>query len=536
MGDAGRFTDHVLGFVVGQFITSTLSRRRAMATLPEDNITSRDRVQHSNMSAAGHSPRHHRSRQQAHMVHRLTKILRTLIAGSSGRTSGKGHRHRQGTFTSHAHSRERRGATARRAWLIKQEVSAWRIAIFGCVLLLLIWVGWRITTQTAAGSLARSDPDAALDWVADESIALDQLAQKELVGQNGNLDFARGWAQRALRSKPLDSRALTLLGLIAGRKGDEKRADALMQIAGARTWRDHEAQAWLFNRDVRRGDYAQAIAHADAIVRMDNEWLEELFPVLAALTVDARAFEALTDFLATSPPWRTWFLSQLSTRLANRARLIELYAALNETENPPTKQELRPYLDRLISDGNFEEAYQAWHRTLPPEQQARDTYLFNPDFKIPIDGLPFNWSLETVSGAEIQIVSSPDGGREPALLVEFLGARVSFENVKQLMLLSAGDYTFRGRVKTEDLVTARGLWWNIFCADSVAKTLAHTELVSGTIPWTDFAVNFQVPAADCRAQWLQLELPARIAPETKIAGQVWYRQLRIAPNLAPAIH
>jgi hypothetical protein len=534
MCHADRFTDHFLGFVVGQCITSALSRWRAMGTLPEDNITSRDRVQQSNMSAAGHSQRHHRSRQQAHIVDRLTKILRALIAGSSGRTSRKRHRHRHGTFTSHAHSRERGGATTRPAWLVKQEISAWRMAIFGCVLLLSIWVGWRITTQTAAGSLARSDPDAAVNWAADESIALDQLAQKELVGQNGNLDFAREWAQRALRSKPLDSRALTLLGLIAERKGDEKRADALMQIAGARTWRDHEAQAWLFNRDVRRGDYAQALAHADAIMRIDYQPLAEFFPVLAALTVDGRAFEALTDFLATSPPWRTWFLSQLSTRLANRARLTELYTALNETEEPPTKQELRVYLDRLIRDGNFEEAQQAWHRTLPPEQRARETYLFNPDFKIPIDGLPFNWSMETVSGADIQIVSSPDGGREPALLVEFLGARVSFANVKQLMLLSAGDYTFRGRVKAEELVTARGLWWKIFCADSVAKTLAHTELVSGTIPWTDFAVNFQVPAADCRAQWLQLELPARIEPEKKIAGQVWYQQLRIAPSPAQA--
>ena len=36
-------------------------------------------------------------------------------------------------------------------------------------------------------------------------LALDQLAQQELVDQNGNLDFAREWAQRALRSNPLDA-------------------------------------------------------------------------------------------------------------------------------------------------------------------------------------------------------------------------------------------------------------------------------------------------------------------------------------------
>ena len=127
-------------------------------------------------------------------------------------------------------------------------------------------------------------------------------------------------------------------------------------------------------------------------------------------------------------------------------------------------------------------------------------------------------------------MSSVDGGKKRALLVEFSGARVRFANVKQLMLLPAGDYSFSGRVKTAELRTVRGLWWHIFCANASANTIANTELVSGTMPWTDFAVKFQVPASDCGAQWLQLELPARIDPELRIEGQVWYQDLRIAPT------
>ena len=142
------------------------------------------------------------------------------------------------------------------------------------------------------------------------------------------------------------------------------------------------------------------------------------------------------------------------------------------------------------------------------------TYPFNRDFDIPVDGLPFNWSLEATPG-RISDCASIDGGKKRALLVEFSGARVDFANVKQLMLLPAGDYTFRGRVKTEELRTSRGLWWHIFCANNSAKTLANTELVSGATEWTDFTVKFQVPATDCRAQWLQLELPARIDPELR---------------------
>ena len=251
--------------------------------------------------------------------------------------------------------------------------------------------------------------------------------------------------------------------------------------------------------------------------------------MLAALTsADPRVFQPLTALLATSPPWRASFLSELSVRLANPARLVQLYAALKETGNPPTNEELRPYLNRLIKDGNFEQAYQTWLETLPPKQRPNETYPFNRDFDLPVDGLPFNWNLEVTTGADIQIVSLVDGGRKRALHVQFSGARVDLA-VKQLMLMPAGEYTFSGRVKTEELRTSRGLWWHIFCANNPAKTLANTELVSGTMPWTDFTVKFQVPAADCRAQWLQLELPARIEPERQIEGQVWYQYLRIEP-------
>src|SRR5262249_42170126 len=111
----------------------------------------------------------------------------------------------------------------------------------------------------------------------------------------------------------------------------------------------------------------------------------------------------------------------------------------------------------------------------------------------------------------------------------FSGARVRFANAKQLMLLPAGDYTFRGRVRTGELRTSRGLWWHIFCANTAGQTLANTDLVHSATAWTDFMVQFQVPAMDCKAQWLQLELPARIDPELKIEGQIWYQDLQIGP-------
>jgi len=333
-----------------------------------------------------------------------------------------------------------------------------------------------------------------------------------------------------LRSSPLDAQALSLLGLIAERKGDGQAAETLMRIAGARTWRDETTQAWLYDHYVRRGDYAEALPHVDAILRVEPESQERLFPVLASLTVKPEAFKALTDFLATSPPWRSWFLSELSAKLANKSRLIELYAALEKTENPPTKDDLVPYLNRLVDEGDYAQAYQLWRATLPPGLRTLDTHPFNRDFELPLDGLPFNWVLTEASGADIQIVPSPDAGRKRAMRIQFSGSRVAFANVNQLMLLPPGKYKLSGRVKAEDLQTSRGLWWRVYCADDPDNVLAHTEPVSGTLPWTDFTVDFEVPAEDCEAQWLQLQQPARVASENQIEGQVWYQYLQVSAD------
>jgi tetratricopeptide (TPR) repeat protein len=418
------------------------------------------------------------------------------------------------------------------------QFSPSRIALAILVFLGLAWVGWGIIVDTVGSNVAATDPETAVAWMPNEPEALDELAIREIANSDGDLDTARGLAERALRSNPLDARALSILGLIAERQGDQARADILMRQSAGRTWRDTTTQAWLVNRDIQRGEFEQALSHIDALLRVYPEVNEQTFPVLAAFTIDQRTFDVLANLLAAAPPWRADFLGKLSSQMPDPGRLVQLYAVLKNSPHPPDAAELRPYLDRLIRDGRFAEAYQSWRDTLSPQQRTRETYPYNGNFAAPVDGLPFNWLLRPVPGMDIQIVASPGQVESRKLQLQFSGARVGEFTVGQLMLLPPGEYRLTGKVRAEELHTQRGLRWHIFCGTPPNETLALTNLVADSVPWSGFSVDFTVPANNCSAEWLKLELPARTASERQIEGQVWYENLqieRVAKGPSPGI-
>jgi hypothetical protein len=45
--------------------------------------------------------------------------------------------------------------------------------------------------------------------------------------------------------------------------------------------------------------------------------------------------------------------------------------------------------------------------------------------------------------------------------------------------------------------------------------------------WSDIAFDFEVPADNCRAQYLSLDLDARMPSEQFLNGTIWFDDLRI---------
>jgi len=395
------------------------------------------------------------------------------------------------------------------------------------IAVILVAIAWRIVSETAAYSAAVANADLGLPWSAGEAAVFDQDAKRELIKTNSDLRRVASLARQALESTPIDARALTLLGLVAERQGERDRAERLMQVAGSRTKRDGIAQVWLFANDLRRGELEQGLPRIDAVIRTTPELQPQVFAALTMLLGSDSGLRAIAALLGGKKiPWREKALAHFSGNVQDGERLTQLYSILKVSPYAPTPIEIKSLLTRLIADGQFARAYRSWRESLPNQADA-DAYPYNRDLRTPLEGGPFDWTLDTVPGTDIRIADSQNGTEERAIHLQFSGARITLGTVGQLLVLQPGEYRFSGRVRAQRLESQRGLRWRIFCADDVSRNLAYTNLVAGTVPWSEFQTSFSVPRDACRAQWLRLEIPARVDSERRIQGEAWYEALRI---------
>jgi hypothetical protein len=379
-------------------------------------------------------------------------------------------------------------------------------------------LGWHII-------LAASTPDSA---------ALVRTAQAHIEGAGGTIDWAevRRMARRALRANPLETRAVVLLGLAAEADGDVALAGDLMSLASARTLRDRTAHAWLFDVRLNEGNFAAALDHADVLLRAHPRLKPALLPWLMATAAVPAGRAAIVERLEAGPPWRGWFLAGLSRHAADPSGPTPVYTALQAGPRPPLSAELRPHLERLIGAGRYEQAMLVWLASLPPQDAASLDYLHNGSFDREITNLAFDWVIGRVRGADIDVTASPSGAGK-ALRVRFGKARVPLRHVRKLMTLPPGAYELSGKAMAVDLRNARGVQWRLACADGQRDMLASTPRITGTVT-AEFAEPFTVPSQGCRAQWLHLELAARIAPEQDVdGGTVWFEALQVR-RAAPA--
>jgi len=251
-------------------------------------------------------------------------------------------------------------------------------------------------------------------------------------------------------------------------------------------------------------------------------------PILARIAEDKGSADLIKTALAGDPPWRDLFFQALPASITDARTPLDLLLALRTSATPPPPEDVNRYLNFLVQHKMYELAYYTWLQFLPAEEMRNAGLLYNGGFEIAPTGSPFDWILPQGSGVTVDIEARPDGDSGQALLLNFQYGRVDYGSVAQLIMLAPGRYRFTGRVKGE-LVGPRGLKWRIACAETRGTRLAEGPMINGRVPsWSDTAFDFTVPAQNCRAQYLSLDLDARMASESFVNGSVWFDDLKIS--------
>ncbi len=371
-------------------------------------------------------------------------------------------------------------------------------------------------------SVSRPGLSLALD--AGRTDARLALATQAFARQPPDLEKTRAHARAALARDPLASPALTILGRAAEEAGDVATAEKLMKLAVATASRDVFAHAWMLAHEAGAENWVAAVARLDWILRVTPQArYDSVFPVVAPFFDSPNFVGPLGAVLAAGPPWRGSMLSYLTRLRGNTRALWALFTELQSGPLPPSGREMAPYLNRLVSEGWFDQAYLAWLTHVPAERLANDGLLFNARFLYPIENMPFDWTIAQSPGVLVRV----EGGRgNRELNADFFGTRIASSIINHLLMLPPGEYRFSGRERAQNLETERGLRWRLFCVEGQEASLLETPFLSGDQPWRTFSFDFNV-AETCRVQKLQLELPARVALESVIAGAASFAALGI---------
>lgn len=285
---------------------------------------------------------------------------------------------------------------------------------------LVLVAGWRIVVQMQAERYAETDPRRALRWRPEHPQALLVLAERQAA--EGRFAEAQASARRLLAHEPLQGAGFRLLAEVADREKHPAEAFRLYLIAEKRAPRDLKTRAWLTQRYLEQGDFAQALAQVDRILRMAPQRGRSINPVLAQLAENPGFAQALAATLHQEPPWRASFLNALrNPRTGNAVAAGRVMQAL-QNQGALNPEEYAGWLDSLISQGSWGEAYARWAGKAA-KPGGRLPLVYNGNFAEPPSDVGFDWRRRRAPGVLLQFEPGSGAGGQVAYL-RFLDRRV----------------------------------------------------------------------------------------------------------------
>lgn len=388
----------------------------------------------------------------------------------------------------------------------------------GILLVMLVVLAWRISavgiaetylSRTGGADVARK----ALAWNPSQPDALLRLGAAELATDR---QAAHDRLTRAYLAKPTDYRPLLLLANIAALEGDRALADRLVRQAAALgpvdpTLQELIAHYWL---ELARPDLA--LAHFSTALGAGES--AQTIGVVLALLDDPAARDAFAVLALDPPRWWMAFFEHVAAwgGLEALRRLVEMRRQSGAV--PLKSRERQLYVQRLLREEQYEEAYLAWVNSLDAQERRQLGLLHNGGFELPLSGFGFDWHLSPVDRVEVRRATFD--ADHNALRLHFRLSKLPFSHLYQPLFLAPGYYALEGLYRSVDLLTDVGFRWEIRCVAPESRLLGESPLIFGAAQWSEVRFELEVPDG-CHLQEIRLVSGNRQATEILTDGELW---------------
>ena len=190
----------------------------------------------------------------------------------------------------------------------------------------------------------------------------------------------------------------------------------------------------------------------------------------------------------------------------------------------------RDYAAFLWRQKLYSDARDAWmsQPAARPAGYFTRQFLYNGDFEQDLASRagPFDWSVEPANHVEVLRDSKPHAGQF-SLRVRFGGAEnLSYENIAQKSVLGPGRYRFQAYVRSEELTTDQGVFFQVRDFEDSGRLSAETEQVRGTTDWHMLAATFAVSRA-AEPVVVTVERRRSWKFDNQIKGTLWIDQVSL---------
>jgi tetratricopeptide (TPR) repeat protein len=400
---------------------------------------------------------------------------------------------------------------------------SFRWVFFSIAALLL---AWRIVSVNVAQHLASDDNPAAASWISNvPGVLLLQAAQA--VGSDPAK--ARQLALQAAWENPADGRAFLILALLWEQEGKLELAKKAISAVDFLTPRKAENQLQIAHFWARQGDMMRALPHWSVAMQMNPDLTQNLFPELLRIAEIPRYRPAFSKVLASPPDWVDNFFLYALNNAIDPNTVKSIYLSLENSAKRPGQAIRKAYLDRLMRDRMWTEAYFVWMNSLDSNQVSALGNIDDGGFEQePTEG-GYGWQLANDNSFAVETKPTYGASGEKALSIEFTGSRPATSTpVSQFLMLDPGQYKMTGKVRIDILKAIKGLRWIVSCASSTGEILAESEYFNGKAPWRQFSATLKVPEVGCEAQKIELVMDSADTARSDMSGSIWFDDLAIS--------